>query len=139
VDRLSLDIAKCMTGVDDGTLLTPKMLERLVPRLESARRSVLDAAGTGMLGWMDLPRQDPEPYLDFAAGNAGKYECLLVIGIGGSALGTTALATALLPFHYNELSPAQRGQRPRLYVLDNVDPDQTAALLDRLDLELVSK
>jgi glucose-6-phosphate isomerase len=145
VDRLSLDIEKCMIGpggagpgetsLEDGTALTPKMLERFTPRLESARRAVLDAAGTGMLGWMDLPRQDPAPYLDFAARNAGRYECLLVIGIGGSALGTTALATALLPFYYNELSPKERGGRPRLYVLDNVDPDETAALLDRLDLE----
>lgn len=144
MDRLSLDIEKCMidpgaagfgeTSFEDGTALTSNMLERFTPRLESARRAVLDAAGTGMLGWMDLPRQDPAPYLDFAARNAGRYECLLVIGIGGSALGTTALATALLPFYYNELSPKERGGHPRLYVLDNVDPDETAALLDRLDL-----
>jgi len=135
VERLTLDTAKCMSGAEDGTSLTPKMLERLAPRLEGARRAVVDAAGTGMLGWMDLPGQDPAPYLDFATQNAGRYDCLLVIGIGGSALGTTALATALLPFYYNELSPAQRAQRPRLYVLDNVDPDETAALLGRLDLE----
>ena len=135
VDRLSIDISRCMTGVEDGTSLTPKMLERLAPRLAGARRAVLGAAGTGMLDWMDLPRQRPDAYLDFAAQNAGRYECLLVIGIGGSALGTTALATALLPFYYNELGSARRGLRPRLYMLDNVDPDETAALLDRLDLE----
>ncbi len=115
--------------------LTQRMLERAASRLERARRAVLHAAGSGMLGWMDLPRQDPVALLDFAAANAERYECLLVIGIGGSALGTTALATALLPFYYNELSPAERGHKPRLYVLDNVDPDETAALLGRLPLE----
>lgn len=135
MERLTIDIARCMTGTDDGVSLTPKMLERSAPRLEEARRAVLEAAGTGMLGWMDLPAQDPGGYLDFAARNAGRYECLLVIGIGGSALGPIALATALLPFYYNELSPLQRGGRPRLYVLDNVDPDETAALLERLDLQ----
>jgi glucose-6-phosphate isomerase len=40
----------------------------------------------------------------------------------------------LLPFYYNELDAAARGGRPKLYVLDNVDPDETAALLGRLDL-----
>jgi glucose-6-phosphate isomerase len=135
VERLSLNIERCMAPAGGERGLTPEMLDGLRPRLEQARRAVLDAAGTGMLGWMDLPRQSPGPLLDFAAENEGRYECLVVIGIGGSALGTTALATALLPFCYNELSRAERRQRPRLYVLDNVDPDQTSALLDRLDLE----
>lgn len=135
MDRLTLDIEKCMGGEDEGNWLTPKMLDQLAPQLESARRTVLAAAGTGMLGWMDLPRQSPTPYLDFAQKNAGKYECLLVIGIGGSATGTRALARALLPFYYNELRPAERGWKPRLYILDNVDPEETAAILRRLELE----
>ena len=123
-----------MAGPAGERGLTPEMLTGLAPRLEGARRAVLAGAGTGMLGWMDLPRQDPRQYLDFAAAARGRYECLLVIGIGGSALGTTALATALLPFYWNELSSERRQGRPRLYVLDNVDPDETAALLERLDL-----
>ncbi len=135
MDRLAIDIAKCISDTDDGNSLTPNMLDRLAPRLDRARLAVLGNAGSGMLGWMDLPGQDPAPYLDFAAQNRGRYDSLLVIGIGGSALGTTALATALLPFYYNELDPAEREARPRLYVLDNVDPDETAALLRRLDLE----
>ena len=75
------------------------------------------------------------PILDFAQQNLGGYDSFVAIGIGGSALGITALATALLPFYYNELSSVERQWRPRLYVLDNVDPDETCALLDRLDLE----
>jgi glucose-6-phosphate isomerase len=134
VERLSLDIKRCMTGPGGKRGLTPEMMADLEPRLESARQAVLEMAGTGMLGWTDLPWQSPEPYLDFALAASGKYDCLLVIGIGGSALGITALATALLPFYRNELTPIQRQQRPRLYVLDNVDPDETAALLGRLDL-----
>jgi glucose-6-phosphate isomerase len=135
VDRLSLDIERCMARAEGERGLTPEMLDGLQPRLNQARRAVHDAAGTGMLGWTDLPTQSPGPLLDFAAENEGRYECLVVIGIGGSALGSTALSTALLPFRYNELSRAERRQRPRLYVLDNVDPDETSALLDRLDLE----
>ena len=135
MDRLSVDIARCMAGDDRGRGLTGRMLEAFGPRLEAARKAVLAARGTGMMGWMDLPYQDPRPYLDFAQRNQGGYDSLLAIGIGGSALGITALATALLPFYYNELSAVERGWKPRLYVLDNVDPDEASALLARLDLE----
>jgi glucose-6-phosphate isomerase len=111
------------------------MMDDFEPRLASAQAAVLAAAGTGMLEWTDLPNRSPDDLLRFAAENHGKYDCLLVIGIGGSALGTTALATALLPFYWNELSSTRRRHGPRLYVLDNVDPDETTALLDRLDME----
>lgn len=134
MERLHLDIERCISDTGEGCSLSRKMLDRLVPRLEQARGAVLAAAGTGMLGWTKLPRHDPRPFIDYAAVNAGRYESLLVVGIGGSALGTRALATALLPFYYNELGAAERGGRPRLYVLDNIDPDETAALLRRLDL-----
>ena len=55
-------------------------------------------------------------------------ENLVVLGIGGSALGNIALQTALNPYMYN-LDPAQR-KGPRLFVFDNVDPDQLASFLD---------
>ncbi|OFW57525.1 MAG: hypothetical protein A2133_01980 [Actinobacteria bacterium RBG_16_64_13] len=128
-------MTRCMADERGHGGLSPKMLATFAPRLTGALRAVYDAAGTGMRGWIDLPRQDPRPFLDYRNENAGRYDCLLVIGIGGSALGITALASALLPFYYNELSPEERGTRPRLYVLDNVDPDETTDLLNRLDLE----
>ena len=134
VNRLSLDIGRTMAGAAGERGLTSEMLQQWRPRLEEARAAVLGAAGQGMLGFMDLPRQDPTPLMTFADEARGRYDSLLVIGIGGSALGTIALATALLPFYYNELSGESRGLRPRLYVLDNVDPEETAALLGHLDL-----
>jgi len=111
------------------------MLKEFEPRLERARQQVLAKAGTGMLGWTELPGQDSQPYVEFSGACAGEYEDLLVVGIGGSALGTIALATALLPFGWNELDRESRRGSPRLHVLDNVDPDETAGILDRLDLE----
>ena len=59
---------------------------------------------------------------------------LVVLGIGGSALGPIALRTALLPSGWNSLPASNRDGRPRLHVLDNVDPITMAALLDRLEL-----
>lgn len=140
MERLSIDIRWCMRGAPEvawleSAELTPEMLDTLRPRLEEARQVLLAGKGRGVLGWMDLPWGDPGPLFDFVRERTGRFDTLLVIGIGGSALGTIALARALLPFFYNELTPAERNHRPRLYVLDNVDPEETAALLRRLPLE----
>ncbi|MHC4260128.1 MAG: glucose-6-phosphate isomerase, partial [Planctomycetota bacterium] len=71
-------------------------------------------------------------------------ENLVVLGIGGSALGNIALQTALNRYMHN-LDDKQR-PGPRLFVFDNVDPDQFGSFLDwvsdRLDktvLNVISK
>ncbi|UCC23712.1 MAG: glucose-6-phosphate isomerase, partial [Planctomycetota bacterium] len=59
---------------------------------------------------------------------------LVVLGIGGSALGNIALQTALNPYMYN-LDDKQRSG-PRLFVFDNVDPAQLASFLDSISDDL---
>jgi glucose-6-phosphate isomerase len=60
---------------------------------------------------------------------------LVVLGIGGSALGNIALHRALRPPFYN-LMPANRRGGPRLFVMDNIDPATFTNLLDLIDGEL---
>jgi glucose-6-phosphate isomerase len=55
-------------------------------------------------------------------------ENLIVLGIGGSALGNIALQTALNPYIYNLDEKQRRG--PRLFVFDNIDPPQFVSFLD---------
>ena len=57
-----------------------------------------------------------------------KCENLVVLGIGGSALGNIALQTALNPYTYNLDNNKRKG--PRLFVFDNVDPSQFGSFLD---------
>jgi glucose-6-phosphate isomerase len=72
--------------------------------------------------------------LDYASTARGKYTDVVILGIGGSALGPIALRTALRPSGWNLLDEKRRDGHPRLHVLDNVDPDTIAALVERLDL-----
>jgi glucose-6-phosphate isomerase len=72
-------------------------------------------------------------------------ENLVVLGIGGSALGNIALQTSLNPFMYN-LHEKQRRGCPRLFVFDNVDPAQLSSFLhwlgdglDRTVFNVISK
>ena len=59
---------------------------------------------------------------------------MVVLGIGGSSLGGITLRDALLGPGWNERDDESRGFFPRLYILENPDPDSARALLDRLDL-----
>jgi glucose-6-phosphate isomerase len=63
------------------------------------------------------------------------FDNFVVIGIGGSALGNQALHSSLRPLNWNSYSRSERGNKSRFFVLDNVDPDMVASLLDELDLK----
>ncbi len=62
----------------------------------------------------------------------GDVDALVVLGIGGSALGTSALLHALAPV-YQEWRPA--AGRPRVFVLDSPDPDWLGEFLEAVPPE----
>ena len=70
-----------------------------------------------------------------AAQHRERFNNFVVLGIGGSALGNIALQTALNHPFYNLLPAAQRARCPRLFVLDNIDPDFVDGALDVLPPE----
>ena len=90
----------------------------------------------GELGFLSLPTDDALHHqsLDFAAKTRGMFDDIIVLGIGGSALGPIALRTALLKPAWNTLDKNARVNQPRLHVLDNVDPNTIASLLERIPL-----
>jgi glucose-6-phosphate isomerase len=91
----------------------------------------------GELGFLALPTDDAlhRQSTEFAAKTKGKFDDVVVLGIGGSALGPIALRTALLKPAWNSLTANERGGQARLHVLDNVDPHTISALLGRLSLD----
>src|SRR6202008_1649015 len=89
------------------------------------------------MGFHDVPVTRPLPAqsADLATRTRGRYDDVVVLGIGGSALGPIALRTALRKPQWNLLDAGERDMRPRLHVLDNLDPSTISALLDRVKLE----
>ena len=89
------------------------------------------------MAWRNLPyNQDAviRDIVDTAKGINERFENFVVLGIGGSALGSKALFSALKHTHYNALSAEKRGGA-RFFVEDNVDPDRINALFDIIDAE----
>lgn len=89
------------------------------------------------LQWMNLGYSEETVWLvkEYAAMINGRFDNVLVLGIGGSALGGSAVCEALLKPYWNLLTPEQRNNLPRIFFLDNIDPDQMNGLLDILDLK----
>ena len=103
--------------------------------LEAAFKAM--TAKRGQLKWRELPHNQEEIVAkieETAAWVREEAEYFVVLGIGGSALGPIAVHQALRHLNYNELPREKRGG-PRLYVLDNVDPERFAALLDVIDIQ----
>lgn len=88
------------------------------------------------LQWMNLGYNEETVWLvkEYAAIVSGRFDNILVLGIGGSSLGGMAISEALLKPYWNMLTPEQREGLPRIFFLDNIDPDQIAGMLDLLDL-----
>ena len=84
----------------------------------------------GHTAYRDLYKQTDvaEQVRKLAADVKEGCEILVVLGIGGSALGNIALQTALNPYMYNLDEKQRKG--PRLFVFDNIDPAQFASFLD---------
>jgi len=89
------------------------------------------------LAWLNLGYREEEvkQIKEFAFGVKGKFDNLLVLGIGGSSLGGICVTEALLKPYWNILDKEQREGFPRVFFVDNVDPDQINGLLDTLDLK----
>jgi glucose-6-phosphate isomerase len=132
---LSFDFTNMMAGaLPHGAGITEAQFIASAEGFARAHAAV--HARTHDLGFLTLATNTPllEQSLAVAEQARGKFEDVLLLGIGGSALGPIALRTALCPPRWNELTKEQRGGFPRLHVLDNVDPATIGATLARLDL-----
>lgn len=87
------------------------------------------------LQWMNLGYSEETAWYvkEYAALVRNRFDNILVLGIGGSALGGIAVTEALLKPYWNLLTPEQRDNYPRIFFLDNIDPDTMSALFDMLD------
>ena len=89
------------------------------------------------LQWMNLGYNEETIWYvkEFASMVEGRFDNILVLGIGGSALGGLAMSEALLKPYWNYLTPEQRNNFPRIFFLDNIDPDSMNGLFEVLDLK----
>ncbi len=132
-DEIRIDISRAKaTAVGKEHGITPDDLAGIEGRILAAHEILQAERAQQKYGFYDLYKDTAVLDAVKAAAQsflAGGCENLVVLGIGGSALGTIALNTALNPPYYNQLSRAGRRGYPRLFVMDNIDPMTFRAMM----------
>jgi glucose-6-phosphate isomerase len=115
--------------------LARERLTELAGRFGTVQAEVRKRRAAGEYGFYKLVDQGPtvREIRTFAEGLGQAHDHVLVLGIGGSALGTKALLNALRRPAWNEWDDEGRDFFPRLTVLENIDPTSVAAALERID------
>jgi glucose-6-phosphate isomerase len=110
-------------------------LKELSGHFTAIQAEVRQRRVAGEYGFYKLVDQDAtvRQIKAFAEGLGQAHDHVLVLGIGGSALGTKALLNALRRPGWNEWDDEGRDFFPRLSILENVDPTSVAAALERID------
>ena len=114
--------------------VTQAELEAIARKAAPIHDDLMARRESGELKFYDLPF-DQKMLNDVEAVAStirDRFSNLVVLGIGGSALGSRAVLTALGEWEYN-LRPQSKRETPRLFICDNVDPLSFSSLLNRID------
>jgi len=138
---LTIDYANCLSqrvgphGLDPDRLASGGELAKAAAAMTD---KLAQTRGTGWERWRDLHREPMRTEHVDGVNDAvakvrkhfgGEPENMVVLGIGGSALGNIALQSALNPATHNLLDAGTRSG-PRVFVVDNVDPAYFASVMD---------
>jgi glucose-6-phosphate isomerase len=135
--KISFDYNNAMTsiaGEEHG--ITEKELEALKPKAKAIHEDLMRLRKEEVAGFFDLPYNT----MLVQAINAismeirRNFENFVIVGIGGSSLGPKFLHKSLNHSYHEFLPPPKRRIKPRIFYMDNPDPEAVKDLLDVLDL-----
>ncbi len=134
--RISIDYYNTTVhAVGDQDGISDAQIDSLAGRVASAHARIHAEHDAGEQRWMNLPDDMAlvEEIEAFAAEARERYTDFILVGIGGSSLGALATIQALAhPFR--NLQPDGVRVGPRLFLLDNPDPEKVQATLETVDL-----
>ncbi len=132
---LRLDYSRMMAdfiGREHG--ITQAEIDALMPVVKKIEQKINKARDNGELEFYKAPYNPDIAGESLKLASALRKNCddLIILGIGGSALGGKALFRSLChPLH--NLLPKSKRKAPRVFFLDNVDPLTCRAVLDRIN------
>ncbi len=108
-------------------------LEEMAPLWAQARQALLAMHEMGQVQFMHLPYLDTvvQEVEEGAQALRQKFDQMVVLGMGGAALGTRAIQQACHPLESTETSP----EKKNVVVLDTLDPAAMALFMERLSPE----
>ena len=128
MNTMTLDITNALSEEIGGDGIGPAELTEALSRSSDYYSKLIEAP----FPFMTLPSMrfqfDEMKHLASKVGEMGIAN-LVILGIGGSSLGTQTIFDALLhPFHNHE--ERFREGRPRYFILDNIDPHKMCSIIE---------
>ena len=136
MENLKFDFTNMFAdAVGESNGIKESDVEAVHDKAIKAHEKLTETRKRGEIGFYDLPgdKANVDNILETSKMICSRFENLVVLGIGGSALGMRCLESALLPSNYNMLPARGRRGCPRLFVCDNIDPDAFEDLLESID------
>ena len=128
---MKLDYANIISEIIGGKGISTQEIKDASKMLETVKENINEKLKSDYFA-LQLPytmQMKAADIVETAKKIRENYENFVVVGMGGSSLGNQFLHFAFNGIYYNEL------HTPKIYFLDNVDPESTTALLNHLDLE----
>jgi len=131
--NLKVDISKTLNFIE------MKEIESLENEAVSNLQKLIDKTGKGndFLGWVNLPSEITSEIIQDIKNEAEKIrkmaEVYVVVGIGGSYLGSRAVIEALNHNFSNQLNEKDRSHPVVLFAGNNISEDYLSELLEILD------
>ncbi|GIW21692.1 MAG: glucose-6-phosphate isomerase [Candidatus Sericytochromatia bacterium] len=121
--KIKLDYNYLMSDFIGQEGISKSEIEKSIEKLKIASDNFWNRKGKGndFLGFIDLPdynKNELDNIIKVASEFSNKIDSLIILGIGGSYLGTKAIFDALKPNYYNELSKEKR-KYPKVYFEGN--------------------
>jgi len=136
--QIQLDFSYVMSdfiGEDRG--ISKRDIDRLIPRALEITDSIKERREASELGFYQLPYhlETASSVSQMASSLRRGCDDFVVLGIGGSALGGIALSRSLCHPLHNLFPKSYRGRMPRVFFLDNIDPNTVKSVLDFINPE----
>ncbi|MFH1957459.1 MAG: glucose-6-phosphate isomerase [bacterium] len=128
--KICLNYSGVMKEFIGASGVSTARIKKYEPAAKAAVEKLLKKRRSKIVGFADLPydmKTAGEVCLA-AASIRGKFDCLVVLGIGGSALGARALIDSLKPPFFNFLPGSAREGWPGVIIADNISPEFIEAL-----------
>ena len=136
--KIQLDFSYVMSdfiGEDRGII--KRDIDKLIPKALEIADDIKGRREAGELGFYQLPYhlETASSVSQMASSLRRRCDDFVVLGIGGSALGGIALSRSLCHPLHNLLPKSYRGGMPRVFFLDNIDPNTVKSVLNFVNPE----
>lgn len=132
---LSFDFTNATWEACKGAGLDEPSMRPMEDELRAALQRLKDECGRETGFFLDLPLRSLDEEEVLASELRERFEHFVVIGIGGSSLGTRAILSALTKPHSGRFRDGRTPAKAlKLHFVENVDPVEVQDLLETLDL-----